>query len=258
MEIVPYKFNQTPNKSQGTGKKPLGILWHETVGPTAKSAMDWNMHTGPDVGVQRGQIGSAYYYIDRDGTIYSFVGEDDYVAWHAGTSYWRGYRDLDVNEVLIGVELTGWNDGTPITDAMYEAAAWLAGALSKKHGFTLERGDHPKHREVALPVGRKTDPLGANIDKILTMAKQQLAPTPAAVATPIKGWAVVKPDLGENLNVRSGPGTDSKVVDTLPPSSRVWVYKTQGFGNLPWVTCVYTVGGTRNRGWVHIGYLVQP
>jgi N-acetylmuramoyl-L-alanine amidase len=45
---------------------------------------------------------SSHYLIDEDGTLYRLVDEDRR-AWHAGTSYWAGERDI--NGVSIGIEL---------------------------------------------------------------------------------------------------------------------------------------------------------
>lgn len=45
---------------------------------------------------------SAHFVIDRDGTIYRFVQDED-VAYHAGDSYWYGREGI--NEYSIGIEL---------------------------------------------------------------------------------------------------------------------------------------------------------
>lgn len=45
---------------------------------------------------------SAHYLIDLSGSIYRLVNDTDR-AWHAGTSYWHGMKDL--NDVAIGIEL---------------------------------------------------------------------------------------------------------------------------------------------------------
>lgn len=45
---------------------------------------------------------SAHYLIDEAGNLYRLV-DDERRAWHAGTSFWRGWRDL--NSRSIGIEL---------------------------------------------------------------------------------------------------------------------------------------------------------
>jgi N-acetylmuramoyl-L-alanine amidase len=45
---------------------------------------------------------SSHYVVDEDGTVYSLVGEQ-FRAWHAGISYWRGLQSL--NDSSIGIEI---------------------------------------------------------------------------------------------------------------------------------------------------------
>ena len=45
---------------------------------------------------------SCHYLINRKGKVFSLV-RDKYIAWHAGKSMWRKYRNLNKNS--IGVEL---------------------------------------------------------------------------------------------------------------------------------------------------------
>ena len=50
---------------------------------------------------------SCHYLIDQGGLCYQLV-DDDKRAWHAGKSYWRGYRDL--NSRSLGIELVNLGD----------------------------------------------------------------------------------------------------------------------------------------------------
>jgi N-acetylmuramoyl-L-alanine amidase len=45
---------------------------------------------------------SSHYVVDEDGTVYCLV-EEQFRAWHAGISYWRGIRAL--NDSSIGIEI---------------------------------------------------------------------------------------------------------------------------------------------------------
>ncbi len=45
---------------------------------------------------------SCHYLINRKGKVFSLV-KDNHIAWHAGKSMWRKYRNLNKNS--IGVEL---------------------------------------------------------------------------------------------------------------------------------------------------------
>ena len=45
---------------------------------------------------------SSHYLISKKGQIYNLVSEKNR-AWHAGKSYWKGYKDI--NSSSIGIEL---------------------------------------------------------------------------------------------------------------------------------------------------------
>ena len=94
---------------------------------------------------------SAHALIRRDGQIVQYVpfGER---AWHAGKSAYQGRPGC--NDFSIGVELEG-ADGTPYTDAQYEALTALTAALLACYA-SLSAEAITGHSDVAP--GRKTDP----------------------------------------------------------------------------------------------------
>jgi AmpD protein len=98
-----------------------------------------------------GLIASAHALIRRDGQIVQYVpfGER---AWHAGKSAYQGRPGC--NDFSIGVELEG-ADGTPYTDAQYEALTALTAALLACYA-SLSAEAVTGHSDVAP--GRKTDP----------------------------------------------------------------------------------------------------
>jgi AmpD protein len=98
-----------------------------------------------------GLIASAHALIRRDGQIVQYVpfGER---AWHAGKSAYQGRPGC--NDFSIGVELEG-ADGTPYTDAQYEALTALTAALLACYA-SLSAEAITGHSDVAP--GRKTDP----------------------------------------------------------------------------------------------------
>jgi AmpD protein len=98
-----------------------------------------------------GLIASAHALIRRDGQIVQYVpfGER---AWHAGKSAYQGRPGC--NDFSIGVELEG-ADGTPYTDAQYEALTALTAALLACYA-SLSAQAITGHSDVAP--GRKTDP----------------------------------------------------------------------------------------------------
>ena len=98
---------------------------------------------------------SAHLHIRRDGTVVRLVG-DHFRAWHAGQSKWRGTPH--VNDFSLGWELANRNDGREeYTSAQYASVARLASHYAAQ-GLPLSA--FVSHAEVAVPAGRKTDPVG--------------------------------------------------------------------------------------------------
>lgn len=106
---------------------------------------------------------SAHVVIDRDGTVYALVAPE-LRAWHAGVSSFMGRED--VNTFSIGVEFANDCDhAEPFTEEQYGVGAQLiAGYMRQFPAITLER--ITRHSDVALPLGRKSDP-----GKMFDMAK---------------------------------------------------------------------------------------
>jgi N-acetyl-anhydromuramyl-L-alanine amidase AmpD len=68
----------------------------------------------------------------------------------------------DVNDFAIGVCLSNRNDGETYPKAQLFEAAMVCVQLVNHYGIPLER--IVTHAEVALPPGRKTDPLGLDLE----------------------------------------------------------------------------------------------
>jgi len=81
---------------------------------------------------------SVHYVVDRDGTIYRCVDEQD-AAWHAGDCVLDGAHDVDARS--IGVELVGVE---------------LCLSLCLRYRIAVER--IVGHADIVLAAGRKTDP----------------------------------------------------------------------------------------------------
>jgi len=104
---------------------------------------------------------SAHYTIDRDGTVVSHVSEDKR-AWHAGPSRMKDGRER-VNDFSIGVELINLNDGRdPYPAPQIEALRDLLREIAARHPIA----HITTHHECADPPGRKTDPMGFDLDWI--------------------------------------------------------------------------------------------
>jgi N-acetylmuramoyl-L-alanine amidase len=92
----PYPFVQSPNTSgRFSGNNLQYLVMHYTAGTSSTSAV--KTLTNPNVKA------SAHIVVGRDGKITQMVPFNT-VAWHAGTSTWRGLSGL--NKYSIGIEIT--------------------------------------------------------------------------------------------------------------------------------------------------------
>jgi N-acetylmuramoyl-L-alanine amidase len=97
---------------------------------------------------------SAHYTIDRDGTIYAHVPENER-AWHAGVSYWAGERNVNARSIGIEIVNPGHEFGyIPFADKQIDALVDLAHGILKRHPIPAKRV--VGHSDVAP--ARKTDP----------------------------------------------------------------------------------------------------
>lgn len=97
---------------------------------------------------------SAHYVVEEDGKVHALV-DEAHCAWHAGISFWRGYRN--VNEISIGVEIV--NPGhewgyRPYPQAQMEAVAELCRGIITRHAIAPR--NVLAHSDVAPQ--RKADP----------------------------------------------------------------------------------------------------
>ena len=72
---------------------------------------------------------SCHYVIAKSGEIFNLVDESK-LAWHAGSSFWRG--DVSLNNYSIGIELDNKGDEA-FTDAQYKSLIVLAQDIIKRH-----------------------------------------------------------------------------------------------------------------------------
>jgi len=133
-------------------KKRRGIIIHESIG---YDSLAWLQGAS----ALAGRPASADYLIHRNGDI-SQITLPGWYAYHTGRAIWRGLQDDDgtLNETFVGIECE--NDptaGQVITDAQYIGLAWLCRRLMGV--FPIAANMIAGHGEVALPHGRKTDPI---------------------------------------------------------------------------------------------------
>ena len=129
------------------------IVLHSTVNPTLENTTDWFQQTKSQV--------SSHFTVGKDGSIVQNVSTFNR-AWHAGAS-----KDVEgrehLNNFSVGIEIVNLNDGKdPYTAAQVQVVHNLIGFL--KHRFPLRY--ITSHEYIAVPHGRKTDPLGFPWDTV--------------------------------------------------------------------------------------------
>ncbi|MFN8613323.1 MAG: N-acetylmuramoyl-L-alanine amidase [Vulcanimicrobiota bacterium] len=111
---------------------------------------------------------SAHYVVDRDGTTVQMVDERR-TAWHAGVSELEGRTG--VNDFSVGIELVNLNDGQdPYPEAQYEAVVRIIKDLRTR--WEIPDSHIVSHAAIARPVGRKSDPVGFDFEKLKQMLGQ--------------------------------------------------------------------------------------
>jgi N-acetylmuramoyl-L-alanine amidase len=140
---------ERPSPNHGPRRGPGGIdilLIHYTGMPSAATALDRLCDPLAEV--------SAHYLIAEDGAIWRLVDEARR-AWHAGSAFWAGERDI--NSRSIGIELAnpGHEHGyRAFPEPQLAALAWLGGDILARHAIPAAR--ILGHSDVA-PL-RKEDP----------------------------------------------------------------------------------------------------
>ena len=166
MQFNTSYLNKTPNKTPRSTRSftPEFVVMHETAG---YGSLQWNL---------RREVAASYnYLITRDGTIYHYVDERSYIAWHAGIgSAARGYTNNQLNVYAIGCELEGPNDGTPITTAQTKSMIELLRYFRDTYGIPLTRDYYFAHKAVAPT--RKTDPMGYSVEYTLKIIAETVPP----------------------------------------------------------------------------------
>jgi N-acetylmuramoyl-L-alanine amidase len=128
------------------GAKPRILVMHYTGMASAERACSWLCTPISKV--------SCHYLVDEDGSIVQMV-DEEFRAWHAGISVWKG--EADVNSHSIGIEIQNPGHGAGYRDfprEQMDAVAALARDIVDRHG--IEPRNVVAHSDVAP--GRKVDP----------------------------------------------------------------------------------------------------
>lgn len=162
-------MNIIQHRSPNFGPKliiPRMLLFHSTVGTYASALEELTRADDNPVSVQ--------YLIPRDAakgqnaTITQLV-DDSMQSWGAGESSWVWGHYC--NHYAIQIELANRSDDTKGLHELYPevqigAAVELANYLLRKHNIIPSRLTLVSHADVALPKGRKRDPIYFDMDML--------------------------------------------------------------------------------------------
>jgi N-acetylmuramoyl-L-alanine amidase len=260
----PYPYVQSPNTSgRFTGNNLQFLVMHYTAGTSASSAVKTLTN--------RNIKASAHVVVGRDGAITQLV-PFNMVAWHAGTSTWRGLSGL--NKYSIGIEIA--NAGLLEKSADGKFYAWYGEEIPAsqvteaphKNAPTVRRAWHrytDKQIEVSLQLAevlvaqyslkeiighddiaprRKTDPGPAfplaKFNSLLNSSGRQDPETLDSVYRTVV-----------NLNLRTGPSLESSLSPfaPLPKGTRFQIVDEDGAWK--YITVLDTLKGTDDvEGWI--------
>lgn len=148
LSVTPLPTQEIPSPNFGprSGAPVSAIVMHHTAMlSTAEQTARFFQNPSAKV--------SSHYVVDRSGAVIRSVG-DSKRAWHAGNSIFHGVSD--VNDYSIGIEICNVGDGVePYPAAQMEAVVRLVASLSETFQIPMSR--LTRHRDIAVPAGRKTD-----------------------------------------------------------------------------------------------------
>ena len=254
--ILDASFIETPNVSPNRIRPRLAVI-HYTASLDANSAI--RTLTNP-----RSRV-SAHLVVDRDGEI-TQLADFDRRCWHAGPSAWNGWTDL--NSHSIGIELVniGWmrkaRDGALIDSyGRRHSPMTIGGTIESEHARVGSGVFHwQTYTEAQISA---TESLLRTLDEIYgliaALSHEEIDtrgwktdPGPAFPMTRFRNLVDDHAALSlhtvtaPSLNMRSGPGTNFPVRDTLSHGTAVAVQDVRG----DWAMV------DADRGlWVHRAYL---
>ena len=185
---LPYDYLPSPNvDDRPEGSTVTCLVLHSTVEPTTEGTIGIFLNPAKRV--------SAHFVVGKDGRVVQMVPVEKR-AWHAGISLLEGVRS--VNDCSVGIEMVNLNDGKdPYTDMQVHAVAGILRFLRSRYSIPDSRV--VSHAQVALPQGRKSDPVGFDFERFCLLAKLEATnPKPVAGDKP-PGGVVPIPDTPDSL-----------------------------------------------------------
>lgn len=167
-----YEFVPSPNFDDRPINTTVSCLvLHSTVEPTTEGTIGIFLDPARKV--------SAHFVVGKDGRVVQMVPIEKR-AWHAGASVLEGVPK--VNDYSVGIEMVNLNDGKdPYTEPQILAVAGILRFLRSHHD--IPDGRVVSHAQIALPPGRKSDPVKFDFDRVRLLARQT-ADTPLSTILP--------------------------------------------------------------------------
>ena len=140
--IYSINFNKIPRST----KKIIYLIYHYTGMSSEKRAIERLTNKSSKV--------SCHYFIKRNGQIINMV-PDKFIAWHAGVSCWKNFKNL--NDKSIGIEIQ--NSGhsgkyESFSNKQIKSLSFLSKVLKKK--YHIQSKNFLGHSDIAP--NRKKDP----------------------------------------------------------------------------------------------------
>lgn len=162
----PYKVAHAPTNH--FNMRPEGtvvdtIVLHHTAGSTLTGVVKW-------FAMEESRV-SAHFTVGKDGSIAYHV-NPFYRAWHAGASRDPQGRD-NVNNFSVGIEIVNVGDGKdPYPPVQVRTVALLCAYLVR-HRHEGQIKQIISHEWIAVPTGRKNDPINYPWDSLDELAKSE-------------------------------------------------------------------------------------
>jgi len=155
-----YRMVESPNQSARPWMRQITCV---VLHATATESLDETLAIFSDPSLKV----SAHFVVSKDGTVVQTVPVQNR-AWHAGVS--RLGNETDVNDFSVGIEMVNADDGRdPYTDQQYAAVAAIIRLLRTQCAIPDNR--IVTHAQIALPPGRKQDPIGFDLERLRRESK---------------------------------------------------------------------------------------
>lgn len=262
---VKISFQETPNVSGPfTSGLPDTIVIHYTAGSSLKSSASWLRNPQANA--------SAHLVVGKSGEVIQLA-PFNIKTWHAGRSTWKGRNGL--NQYSIGIEIDNAGVLKQSPDGYYTSFSKKVdteNVVLAKHkldtevkgweAYTPEQIDVVEQICLAL---KQAYPISEIVGHEDIAPSRKRDPGPAFPMLALQSKVMIGrnedlPDdddsifedkgivMADNLNIRSGPGTNTDLVSTpLPKGTKVTIQKTEG----EWSYVKVDIEGWVSNRWLH-------